>query len=318
MERILNLLPLTDEERSQFLAAAPDADQVFIPTDDLTVTSDTASLAQIARANIIFGNVPPHMLAGASGLRWLQTWSSGVDPYLTEGSLPEGVMLTSAVGAFGRSVSEHMLACLMAVMKRLPVYRADQLRHAWKDEGRVQSLEGARVLLLGTGDIGSRVALMLKGMGSYVIGFNRHPNREQPYCDEIHSLSQLDELLPTADVVVMALPENPETIKVLDAYRLGLLPSHAVIANAGRGSAIDQDALVTALRTGKLWGAALDVTTPEPLPADSPLWDCPNLLLTPHVAGAAHLHQTVRQIVAISLENLKHYMAGEPLRNRIL
>ena len=131
------------------------------------------------------------------------------------------------------------------------------------------------MLLLGTGDIGSRVALMLKGLGSYVVGFNRHPEREQPYCDQVHTLAELDGLLPTADVVVMALPETPETVGLLDRRRLALLPRRAVIANAGRGSAIDQDALVEALRAGRLWGAALDVTAPEPLPADSPSGTAP-------------------------------------------
>ena len=318
METILNLLPLTDAERAAFLAAPPHEDQIFCPAPRLSFTGETASLDKIARATIILGNVPTHMLAGSTGLKWLQTWSAGVNPYLLPGAFPQGAALTSAVGAYGQAVSEHMFASLLAVMKNLPAYRDLQIVHRWDDAGQVLTLRGASVLLLGTGDLGSHFAGLVKAMGAHTIGLNRHPNKPVEHVDELHPLADLDAWLPKADVVAMTLPETPQTVHLMNAQRLALMKPTAILVNAGRGTGVDNLALAEALQAGKLWGAALDVTEPEPLPQDHPLWDCPNLLLTPHVAGGDHLDQTVRNIVAIALENLRHFMAGEPLRNRVL
>ena len=318
METILNLLPLTDCERADFLAAAPNDDHIFCPAPDLAFTPDTASLDKIARSTVILGCVPPHMLTGCTGLKWLQTWSAGVNQYLAPGALPQGAMLTSASGAYGQAVSEHMFASLLSVMKRLNTYRDCQRDHQWTDLGQVKALTGATVLCLGTGDLGSHFAGLVKAMGAHTVGLNRHPEKPVAHMDELHPLTELDAWLPQADVVAMTLPETPETIHLMNAYRLSLMKSDAILVNAGRGSAVDCLALAEMLRAGKLWGAALDVTEPEPLPADHPLWDCPNLVLTPHIGGGDHLPQTVRNIVHIALENLRRFTAGEPLRNRAL
>ncbi|MDD5937744.1 MAG: D-2-hydroxyacid dehydrogenase [Clostridiales bacterium] len=318
MEIILNLLPLTDSERAAFLAAAPNEDHIFCPTDHLTWSACSASLDKLARATVILGCVPPHMLVRNTSLKWLQAWFAGVDPYLAPGIFPQRAMLTSAVGAYGQAVSEHMFASLMAVLKRLPQYRDNQRAHLWRDEGKVRTLAGATVLLLGTGDLGCHFAGLVKAMGARTVGFNRHPEHPADHVDELHPISELDQWLPLADVVAMTLPAAPETNHIIDARRLALLKKDAVLLNAGRGNAVDGYALAEALRSGALWGAALDVTEPEPLPAGHPLWDCPNLILTPHVAGSEHLDQTLRNIAALSLDNLKRYLAGEPLKNRVL
>lgn len=318
METILNLFPLTEDQRAAFLAAAPDQEQLFLPVERLTASADTASLDKLARATVILGCVSPHMLSACTCLKWLQTWSAGVNPYLVPGVLPRGAMLTSAVGAYGPSVSEHMFASLLSVMKRLPAYRDNQSAHRWQDLGPVRSLRGAKVLLLGTGDLGSHFAALVKAMGAHTIGLNRHPDKPVDHVDELHPFADLDQWLPQADVVAMTLPETPDTIHLMDGRRLALMKPDAILINAGRGTAVEGPALAEALKAGKLWGAALDVTEPEPLPADSPLWDCPNLLLTPHVAGGEHLDITLQNVIEITLDNLKRYMAGQPLRNRAL
>ena len=318
METILNLLPLTDSERADFLSAAPHDDHIFCPAPDLTFTIDTASLDKIARATVILGCVPPHMLTGCTRLKWLQTWSAGVNNYMAPGALPQGTMLTSASGAYGQAVSEHMFASLLSVMKRLSAYRDHQRAHTWHDEGMVKTLTGATVLLLGTGDLGSHFAALVKAMGAHTVGLNRHPDRPVAHMDELHPLADLEQWLPQADVVAMTLPETPETIHLMNAARLSLMKPDAILVNAGRGSAVDCLALADTLKAGKLWGAALDVTEPEPLPASHPLWDCSNLLLTPHIGGGDHLPQTVRNIVAIALDNLRRFTAHEELRNRAL
>lgn len=317
METILNFLRLTEPEREAFRSAAPDAQLLFRPVADQTKDANTASRSELARATVIIGCPAPRDLAGCRSLRWLQTWSAGVAPYLAPGVLPEGCMLTSAVGCYGPAVSEHMLSAALSLMKRLPAYRDNQNARRWADEGTVKSFDGSTVLLLGTGDIGSHFARMAQALGAHTVGLNRHPDRPVAGMDELHPLAQLDAWLPRADVVAMSLPETPETYHLMDARRLALMKPDAILINAGRGSGVDNLALAETLKAGRLWGAGLDVTEPEPLPEDHPLWECGNLLLTPHSAGGDKLDATVRRIAALALENLKAYLAGGELRNRV-
>lgn len=314
MEVILNLLTLTQAERNAFLAAAPESEHLFRPMD--AGVAHPIPDEELSRATVILGSPHRSDLPKCPNLKWLQTWSAGVTPYLAPGVLPQDCRLTSAVGCYGPAVSEHMLASVLALMKRLPAYRDNQKAHLWSNAGPAKSFHGATVLLLGTGDIGSHFAQSSKALGAHTIGLNRHPETPVAGIDELHPLAQLDQWLPQADVVAMSLPETPETIHLMDSRRLGLMKSDAILVNAGRGSGVDCLALANALREGRLWGAALDVTEPEPLPADHPLWGCPNLLLTPHSASGK-LDDTNRRIAALALENLGHYLAGEPLRNRM-
>lgn len=135
--------------------------------------------------------------------------------------------------------------------------------------------------------------------------------------DQVYPMEKLDELLPQADVVALVVPHSPATVRLMDETRIGRMKDDAILISSGRGSVLDQDALVRAMGNGKLWGAALDVTDPEPLPEDSPLWDIPNLLLTPHVAGGIRLEITRRTCIQMAQENLRRYLAGEPLNNRV-
>ena len=316
METILNFLPLTPEERAAFEAAAPGAEQLFRPVA-ATRFSPEAPGEEYARATVILGCAPTGMVAKAGRLRWLQTWSAGVDPYLKEGVLREGAMLTSAVGAYGQAVSEHMFATLLALCKRLHQYRDAQNRNSWTPLGEVKTLAGATVLVAGAGDIGSSFARLVKGMGAHTVGLRRSPERGAEGIDEMHPLSALDEWLPKADVVALVLPHSPETDRLMDGPRIGRMKRDAILLNAGRGSAVDCGALAQALEEGHLWGAGLDVTAPEPLPGDHPLWQAERCLITPHVAGGDHLPAIRERLVDIALDNLRRYLAGEPLRNRM-
>ena len=317
MDVILNFLRLTEAEREAFQTAAPNAQHLFRPVADQTKDARTAPQDELARATVIIGCPPAGEMGKCPNLKWLQTWSAGVAPYLAPGVLPEGCMLSSAVGCYGPAVSEHMLSAALALMKKLPAYRDNQNAHSWADEGIVKSFEGATVLMLGTGDIGSHFAQLAKALGAHTMGLNRHPEKPVAGMDELHPLSDLDQWLPQADVVAMSLPETPETYHLMDERRLRLMKPDAILVNAGRGSGVDDLALADVLNSGHLWGAALDVTEPEPLPADHPLWACKNLLLTPHTAGGDKLDATIRRIAALSLENLKRYLTGEELRNRM-
>ena len=316
---IVNCLPLTAEERERFLAAAPGVRQEFVGVPSCRgamVWKAVVPEDLRAGATAVIGNIPPQEASGYPRLEWIQTWSAGVDGYLKPGVLADGVMVTSASGAYGQSVSEHLFALMWALMRHLPVYRDQQREGVWADLGRATSPVDATVLVIGAGDIGSHFARLAHGVGSRVLGVRRNPARGAEGFDAVHGFDELDSLLPGADVVVSVVPSTPDTHHLLDARRLALLKPGAIVLNGGRGDAVDPDALLEALRSGALGGAGLDVTEPEPLPADHPLWREPRCVITPHVAGGMHLEATERRIIDIALGNVAAYAAGRDLRNR--
>ena len=307
-EYILNLLPLHEGEAEEFQAIAPDAVHVY-------ARSGTVTPEQIAAATVVFGWPRPEMMKGAASLKWFQTMWAGTEEY--SGFLPQGALFTSSSGSNSRSVAEHMLTGLLAVCRRLPAYLDSQRSHVWKDEGPMKTILGGTVLVAGAGHVGSDFAKLCQGLGAKTIGLKRTVSGPVEGFDQVQAMDQLDALLPQADVVALALPHSPQTAGLMDARRIALMKDDAVLISAGRGSVLDQEALAAAMRGGKLWGAALDVATPEPLPSESPLWDVPNLLLTPHVAGGMRLEITRRRCVEMAQENLRRYLAGEALVNLV-
>ena len=305
-EYILNLLPLHEGEREEFEAIAPQAVHAC-------ARRSTATPEQLAAATVILGWPRPKDLQKAVSLKWFQTMWAGVDEYV--GWVPEGVLFTSSSGSNSRSVAEHMLASLLAVCRGLPVYRDNQRTHIWKDEGAARTLLGAEVLVAGAGNVGSVFAGLCRGLGARTVGLKRRVNGPVEGFDQVYPMERMDELLPRADVVALVLPHSPATVGLMNRKRIGRMKDDAILLSAGRGSVLDQEALAEAMEAGKLWGAALDVTEPEPLPPDSPLWDVPRLLLTPHVAGGMRLEITRRRCVEMAQENLRRYLAGEKLEN---
>ena len=305
-EYILNLLPLKEGEREEFEIAAPEAKHVY-------ARSSTVTPEQLAAATVIFGWPRAETLKDAASLKWFQTMWAGTDEY--EGMLPPGVRFTSSSGSNSRSVAEHMLTCLLALCRRLPTYVDSQRAHLWKDEGPMKTILGGTVLVAGAGHVGSDFARLCQGLGAETVGLKRTVNGPVEGFDRLYPMEELDNLLPQADVVALVLPHSPQTAGLMDERRLSLMKNDAILLSAGRGTVLDQEALARVMKAGKLWGAALDVTDPEPLPKDSPLWDVPRLLLTPHVAGGMRLEITRRRCVEMALENLRRYVAGEPLHN---
>lgn len=307
-QTILNLLPVTEEEKRQFEALAPDAVHTYAGRRSVTQ-------AQLDKATVIFGWPREGDLKRAPNLKWFQTMWAGADEYLEEGVLPSGVTLTSSSGSNKRSVAEHMLASVLSLCRRLPQYRDSQREHIWSDEGKMKTLLDATVLVVGTGNIGALFAQMCKAMGAYTIGVKRTVTGAVEGFDEVYPVEKLDELLPRADVVAMVLPHSPQTQGMMGKKQFDAMKEDAIFINCGRGSAVDAGALAQVMKEGKLWGAALDVTQPEPLPKDSPLWDIPNLLLTPHVAGGMRLEITRAACVKMAMDNLERYLKGETLNN---
>lgn len=318
---VLVLLPLTDTQRVLFEDAVPDASFTYASASDTggagLSMGRTVSDAQIAVAHVIVGNLPCKRLAVAANLKLLQLNSAGYDAYLAPGALPAGTKLCSAVGAYGQAVSEHLFAMLLALMKRLPVYRDQQRMRIWDDLGPVTTPHDAQVLVLGTGDIGSHFARLCRGMGAHVIGVRRHAGATPEGFEEVYTMDRLDTLLGDADVVASFLPSTPSTRGLAGENFFSAMKPGAYFINGGRGDLVDNGALADALQSGHLAGAALDVTNPEPLPIDSPLWDEPNVFITPHISGGFHLPCVFDNIVAIAAENMRRLQAGQPLRNEV-
>ncbi len=307
---VLVLLPVQARHRTQLERAVPGARLTYASAQSVTDE-------QIEAAEVIIGNLDPERLPRARRLRLLQLNSAGYDNYVAAGTLPAQAGLACATGAYGQAVSEHMLAMVLSMMKRLPAYRDAQRAHAWTDEGEVTTLRGAKVLVLGAGDIGTHFATLAAALGARVRGIRRSAHGPRPPFEAVVSMDGLFSELAGADVVVSFLPSTPETRGLANGRFFSAMRRGAYFANGGRGDLVVTEDLVAALESGRLAGAALDVTDPEPLPADHPLWDAPGALVTPHVAGWYHLAVTLDNIVDISAENLRRLAAGEEPRNLV-
>ena len=307
MVRVLALFS-PDEPAVPALERAIDAEFIFKESRSLTEED-------VADVDIILGNPPPHLLKHAKKLQWLQIMSAGTDGYTAPGVLPEGVLFTNATGAFGLAIAEHMLGALLFIMKKFGSYADWMKTHTWGDRGSVTSIYGSTSLIIGFGDLGSELGIRLHALGSRVIGVRRTVQEKPDWLDGLYTMDAIDELLPKADIVALSVPSTKETYHLIDERRLNLMKDTAYLLNSGRGTAIDPKALEKALREGRIGGAAIDVTEPEPLPADDPLWDAPNLFITPHVSGGRHLNETTVRLYGILEENLKHFSKGEELKN---
>ena len=275
------------------------------------------ALAEAADAEILFA-ADPALPGAAPRLKWLCVPSAGVEPYLSPElyASPEAV-LTNSSGAYGAAMAEHVVMAALELMRRQAEYDEIVAGRGWRRDLPIRSLLGSRIALLGTGDVGRTAARRLRGFEpASITGVNRS-GRNPGEFDRVLPVSRLDEALPEADLLVMALPGTPGTAGLMDARRLALLPEGAYLINVGRGSALDEAALAAMLRDGRLAGAALDVFRTEPLPPDDPLWGCPRLRITPHTAGNMALEYTVGRIVDLFLEDFENYCEGRPLRRRV-
>jgi phosphoglycerate dehydrogenase-like enzyme len=278
----------------------------------------------IATAEVLYG-IPgdsPDGLAcavrRAPELKWVQATSAGAGEQVRGAELTrqelERVIVTSAAGVHAGPLAEFALFGLLAFAKGLPRLLADQRARRW-GHYPVDELSGRTLLIVGLGQIGVEVARLASAFGMRVIGLNRRGTGSWPHVDRVAGIDGLERWLPEADAIVISVPLTPETSGLIDARAIARIKPGATVVNIGRGGVVDEVALIEALRTERLAGAALDVFATEPLEAESPLWELPNVLLSPHTTGLSW-HENER-IVSLFVENLGRYLRGERLRNQV-
>ena len=251
-------------------------------------------------------------LRDAPGLRWLHSFAAGVDHPWFQSLLARGIRLTNSPGASAVPIAHTVLLYLLALSRDLPAWLRDQAAARWSPRD-VEDLSGARIAVLGMGPIGAEIARLAAAFGMRVTGFRRAPAGDEP-CETL-AMAELDRVLPELDWLVLALPLTAETQRVLDARRIALLPKHARVVNVGRGPLVDEAALAAALTEGRIAGAALDVFEVEPLPAESPLWRLPNVIVTPHSSGTTPGNQV--RSAELFVANVARWVRGEPLRHEV-
>ena len=272
----------------------------FDPADGLPAGEAAQAQVMVPRGG---GDISAEVLDALPRLRLVQLMSAGAEKFV--GRLPERVVLCNARGAHTPSTAEWTVAAMLAAQGGIPHFTREQDAGRWASRTE-HSVVGARVLMVGAGDIGRTIGRMLSGFDVEITWVARTAR------DGVHAFDELPQLLPHADVVVLIVPVTPQTTGMADAAFLAAMADDALLVNAARGVVVDTDALLAELTAGRL-RAALDVTEPEPLPEGHPLWSAPGLLLTPHVAGA--VPATNARATAAVTDQLARLLAGEPLQN---
>ncbi len=296
---------------------------LVLPADPAARLSD----AECERIELAFFSVdvfPDHSrqffstVRKAPRLAWLHVFNVGVDhPIYTE-MLQRGVRPTTSAGSTAGPIAQTAVMGLLALARGLPHWRAAQARREWnpiKGPAAPRDLKGQTAVIVGLGKIGAEIARLARALGLNVIGVRRGPRRAEDPVDELHPPAALPDLAARCDWLVLACPLTPETRGLVDAALIARLPDGARVINVARGEIVNEPALIEALRAGRLAGAYLDVFETEPLPQDSPLWDLPNVIVTPHNSAAAQGNDG--RVLEIFLDNLGRWGRGEPLLNEV-
>ena len=315
MRTIAIIKKCLEYEKKLILSSVEKDDKVlfFDNEEELLKSEDYANV------EIIFGEPEHSTIHSMKNLRWIQMTWAGANKYTSVPDFPDSIILTSASGAYGCVISEYIISGILALIKNLFSYRAQVKSGGWNQIQGDDTLEGKRVLVLGTGNIGQETAKKLKCFGAYTIGICRTSCNKQLPFDEMYTIDSLDTQLQSADVVVIALPGTKETAGMFGADRLSKMKKNAILINVGRGCVVNTDALTNALQNGLLKGAVLDVTEPEPLPEKHPLRDMENVVLTPHISGISWAGNafTRKRILDIFCENLMRDKNNELKKNII-
>jgi phosphoglycerate dehydrogenase-like enzyme len=281
--------------------------------------SDAEAEEMIGDAEIAFSShITPQQLAIAGRLRWVHSPAAGVGNMLYPTMVQRAITMTNGRGTSAENIAEHVLALVLAMFRRLPEALTRQAEHVWaQDElSGPRTIAGSRILIVGLGSIGAAAARRFHALGARVVGVRRNTGAAPvPGVASVHPPESLHDLLPEADAVVIAAPQTGATHSLIGEAELARMKPGACLVNVSRGSLIDEAALDRALRSGRLGGAALDVLRDEPLPAGHAMWDVPNLLITPHIAGFRRDHWEA--VIELFADNRRRFAAGEPLLNLV-
>jgi phosphoglycerate dehydrogenase-like enzyme len=286
---------------------------------------DASTLAErIGEADVlvISGLWRDSLLEGAHKLRFIQSIGAGTDQFPRDELAKRGIRLASAAGVNARAVSEHAMALILALARRLPEARDNQAKRVWRGmigdlTQREDELGGKTLLLVGLGQIGNRLAQLAKAFDMRVVAFRRDPAAGLGAADAVYATAEFKSLLPEADFVALCCPLTPETENLVDAEAFALMKSSAYLINVARGRVVDEAALIAALCAHRIAGAGIDVTLEEPLAASSPLWAMEHVLITPHTAGETRRYED--NVIEILRDNLDRLWRGDPLlRNQVV
>jgi phosphoglycerate dehydrogenase-like enzyme len=276
-----------------------------------------ATVRALAEAEVLLAvDVPIDIAALAPRLRWIQAYGAGIRQFNEKALFERGMFISTAAGVSAGPIAEFVIGRLLEVFRRFRYLHEMQHNRIWEHTGGGQTLAGKTMGILGLGAIGQAVAKRARAMDMRVMGTRRHyvPGSELPFVDELLSPADTDRVLSCSDVVVISLPETPETENMVGSSELQLMKRGAVVCNVARGSIVDEGALIAALVSGHLGAAILDVQRKEPMGRSDPLWDAPNVYLSPHSAGGVEGHDS--RVEALFRENLRHYLAeGRPGKN---
>ena len=275
---------------------------------------------RVSDCEVIYSGGDASILSEMPRLKWCHTAFAGIGAYAESGVFDSGeVKLTNSSGAYGRTISEHIIMVTLMLMRQMYEYNKVINARCWVQDLPLRSIAGSSIAVIGTGDIGRNAAERYRALGAEsVTGFSRSGRPAEGF-DAVYSFSEFDRLFSdpafagNVDVLLLCIPGTPASRGLLSRERIAMLSDRTFIINVGRGMVIDQDALIEALRERRIAGAALDVVYPEPLPEDHPLWDTPNCIITPHISGDMGLPYTVDMTVDFFCEDLKRFAAGQPL-----
>ncbi|MBX3002003.1 MAG: D-2-hydroxyacid dehydrogenase [Caldilineaceae bacterium] len=304
---ILIHYPFTADEVEEFRQIAPGHKVSHAETQE-------EAIVLAADAEVIMGYFMPPVCAAAPNLRWVQSFSAGMDNFLFPEIVERDVTITGMAAQYAPQGAEHAWALLLALARGIPLAVRQQDQRQWKG-GSVLALTGATLGIIGMGGFGLEMVKRAAGYDMQILALDPIRTEAPAGVAEIRSPTRenIHDLLRRSDAVMIACPRTPETYHLMSRAEFAAMKPTAFLINVTRGGIVDEEALAEALKSGEIAGAALDVVETEPLHEDSPLWNVPNLLLTPHRAGASqHRH---RQIIDFFKQNLAHYLAGEPLRN---
>lgn len=311
-------------DRLETLVPAAALRPITLPTDGSRLPPGSLEEIEIAFFHGDFRSDPGYTrrffgtALNAPGLRWMHLPNSGVDDPVFARLLGRGVRLSTSPGAAAEPIAHSAIAGLLALARGFPHWSEAQRRHVWEEHPpkRVpHDLNGQTLLLLGVGSIGSHIGRLARAFGLRVVGVRRGARTDADAVDEMHPPARLPELLPRADWLVITCPLTEETRGLIDAAALARLPRTACVINVARGQIVDEAALIAALQRNDLAGAYLDVFEREPLPPESPLWDLPNVLISPHDSGAST--GNAFRASELFLENLARWSRGDELAHEI-